>query len=84
MTWLACVAACDGGGGSSDAGTGSGGPIVIAATTHVAAESVDTCGACHVVIDEVRDGEADVHIVPDLRVYLVHEQMMFARDLVEP
>lgn len=81
--WLAC-AACDGGGGSSDAGTESSGPIIIAATAYVAAESLDMCGGCHVVIDEVRDGDPALPIVPDLRLYLVHEQMMLARELVAP
>ncbi|KAB2895976.1 MAG: hypothetical protein F9K40_15390 [Kofleriaceae bacterium] len=80
---LACVA-CDGGGGSSDAGTESGGPIVIQGTERVRAESLDTCGGCHVVLDEVRAGEAADHIVPDLRRYLTHAEMMLAYDLDAP
>jgi hypothetical protein len=84
LMWVAGGAACDGGGGASDAGTESGGPIVIQATAHAAAESAETCGACHVVIDEVREDDVNVRIVPDVRLYLVHEQMMLAHELVAP
>lgn len=78
-TCLAC-AACDGGGGSSDAGTESSGPIVIQGTERVRAEGLDTCGGCHVVLDEVRADEGGDHIVPDLRRYLTHAEMMLAYD----
>ena len=81
--WFAC-AACEGGGGGSDAGTGTGGPIVIQATERVAAEALDTCGGCHVIIDEVRAGGRSDDIVPDLRLYLDHAQMQLAYDLDLP
>jgi hypothetical protein len=77
--WLAC-SACDGGGGASDAGTGTGGPIVIQATMRVAAEALDTCGGCHVIVDEVRAGGPSDDLVPDLRMYLDHAQMQLAYD----
>lgn len=81
---LTATAACESTGGSSDAGTGPSGPIVIQATERVRAESLGTCGGCHVVLDEVLPDGISADVVPDVRLYLEHAEMLLAHDLGEP